>query len=622
MADYTPPGIRVEQVRRTTPPTPAEPTQMAAIVGPVYQVEKKEKAGEYTGMATSTLTYPKVKAGAVIDHGTDAEFPPTIYLVKDGEEYEVSAETTTASVGDLDGTATTLELPAGLEYIVAKEKSDGAPSGDGSFSSSTSTFITSGVRIGDWIKIGSVLTEIEAVVSETQVLVEGNGPAATTNQPFEVVRLLGRGAPYNETSEVLVSYRAARSDAAVVGTYLEAETTDDLRELFGENGFGSEENPLGYAMALALSAGGVKVAGVGINAKATSSVEYQAAAEALAPRPVHFTVALTMESGDQDVLIAAAKNRSRPAQKGERVIYISREYVGNRLLVASGTGATITATTFTKAGAGFGDGTGLVRIGDIIVVGNNEYTVSGVTTTMLTIASGTADTGAYNIYRPQSKSQQASQTAAIARGLGRAQDSHRVILCGPDKVKIPLNGEDQELDGMYWAAIKAGMRAGANPGQPLLNANIPFLTGVVKGSEYFTPDQLNIIAGGGWQLAVQDNDGAPCYIRDELTTSQSRDARFTQEAAVTAVDYAAVVFRNTLRSQVGTYNLTNRMLGLLRTTATAIATDLLTLPDTPFEVIEILSVERSESDQGKAVLEMRIEQNTPYTGATVRLLID
>lgn len=628
---YVEPGITVEQHLRDAVPVPQTSPQPAAIVGPVYQVVKKRSGPNfnYNGDGLADYTYPGMITGSVVEQST-----VKVYILKDGEEYDVSNDP------NVRKDAGKVDMPANLRHTVAAQKGDGSTAGT-ILTSPTSDFVAAGVQGGDEVRVGSTSTylEIASVLSPTQLELEV-APNPVLSGDFMVVRPLW-DTPGGDQSTVLISYRAARTDVAVVGpdAFLEVESTRDLTRLFGADGWSTDENPLGYGMSLALSASGRTVAGVGIDANKDAAAEYQRAAETLSLREVYNIAVLSMESSHQDSLINSANTMSRPENKGERTVFCSRTWPESAPVLpkipASRTGeikaAALSVIEVTAGTVGnSGDTFPALKPGDIVKLDTQELEVgtagvqltAGGTTLKIPLAADGAvqAPGAVIsvVRRPLSKSQQARTIASIARSVGNS----RVRMMGPDKVRLNIEGQNKTVSGYYLAAIKAGMRAGARVGQPLIRQPVPFLTGVVGGSDRFTQAQLNVIAGGGWQLAVQATQSSQPYIRDELTTDQSRGARAGQESAQAALDYAAKTYRDTLNLQVGDFNLSESKLSLIRATAQVITGELLSLRDEPFETIDVLSIERSETEEGRTVFEFAVDQNTPYLGGRVRLFVD
>jgi len=686
---YSKPGITVEQVISTAVAAARTPLLRAAVIGDVYQVEKQvEAAADYDGTAAS-LAYPGLKTGATVDQGDGATYPPQVWVQHDGDNYEVT-NITGVSVDE-----NSVDLPANLEYVVVKTQTDGAfsnPNGGNynTFVSSKGNFLGNAVRAGDHVKVGSDLHEIKAVDSSRQLSLRVGPAAAATAQTYTIVRRL--------EGEVLISYRAARADAAVVSKYLEVDSITELEDLFGEDAVGSDENPLGFAMSLALSASGTVVAGAGTNAEATSSsASWQKALEALERPGVYNIAALTMDTTLQDLVISHVNALSQPERRRERRCYIAREipetlerdgdggsrgYVlvdsnilrdGDGSFVTDGVEAgdvieidgetydvAVTPTSETElqvaqdldftpnvttvsTAVGTGDtaipltaATGFIAGGGSAIVydatnGLQEIAYSAVSSGSLTITAGSviasgahiapvlaANELAYGVAeREYSKDEMARNAGAVSRGLA----NERVTLIGPDKFTFSINGEDEELDAFYAAAIAAGQRSGARVGQPLTNTALPGPTTVNKGSDYFSELQLDEIAGEGWKLFVQDALSAPLYCRDDLTTRQGEGARYSTESDVVARDYAAYTLRRTMRNAVGRTRITPRTIQNVALTINGVINELLSEPFQPFLSLTLSSLEISASNEKKLTAVINATQSSEYSGTDITLVV-
>jgi len=595
---YSKPDITVTQIFEDIAAAAITPNLLPAVAGDVYQVEVKASAGTYFGSAAD-YNYPGKKSGAVIDTST---YAPKAYVQMEGTDYEVTDKSGVV----ID--ATDVSLPADLEETIAAQSTTGAHSVK-VFTDANATFITDGVRAGDFVKISTSKYEVGSVDSETQLTLLVT-PSETAPHTYTVVR--------NLLGTVRISYRAARTDSAVIGEYLEIGSLDDLKDLFGTDAITTPENPLGYGMYLAYAAGNCRVGGAGVDANESAASQYSACLDLFKRRRhAYFLVPLTLNRTYQDLFISHANGMSTPAKKKERRVYIARPMLENETLATGSDGATDTdGDTFTSASSTLQtDG---VKAGDKITIGTEDEGVikavdSETQCTLETAVTGDLTGQTFILKRYYSTAQMVENARAVAFGLGNM----RVTLLGPDQVTL----DGTAVDSFYLAAIKAGMRAGAQIGQPLINASVPMITAVNKGSDYFDEDQLDEIAGAGWQLAVQDAAGAPCYIRDELTTDQSVGPKKGQESEVIARDYAAYSYRDTLRPQVGNFNVTARTLKILQASVQAVNLTLMSLPYQPFTGLTIEKFAASTSDPGKVECRVKATQSDPYTGMDIEFVV-
>ena len=363
---YQKPGISIEYLIQATAATVQTPLLMPAVLGPVYQVENKRYAGVYKGL-TLTVNYPAQKSGAVVDQGAGSEYPPKVYIQHDGTDYDVTTLVAT--------TGSNVALTANLEHRVAAGSDDGVFKGTDQevFESAKANFITAGVAVGDYVKVGSAVYRIKQVESGTRLSLTVGPAAAASDQTYTIVRRL-RG-------DILISYRAARKDSDVVGKYLEADSVDALEDLFGEDAVGTHQNPLGLGMFLAMTAGGVKVAGSGIDPESsTPAVDYQDALESLERRYVYHIAPLTMDSSIHDLVIAHVDGLSQKERRRPRRAYISRS-TPTEEDVRTGTLGIVTAGRMDAADNPFTDFNAESIDGEVKALREGDVvTVAGLTT--------------------------------------------------------------------------------------------------------------------------------------------------------------------------------------------------------------------------------------------------
>lgn len=94
------------------------------------------------------------------------------------------------------------------------------------------------------------------------------------------------------------------------------------------------------------------------------------------------------------------------------------------------------------------------------------------------------------------------------------------------------------------------------------------ITGVV-GTEKFTKRQLNVIAGGGTYILIQDAIGGPVSSRHQLSTDLTSIE--TRELSITkVVDFTAKFLRLAVRKFIGVNNVDPSLLDSLGTTVNAV----------------------------------------------------
>lgn len=162
----------------------------------------------------------------------------------------------------------------------------------------------------------------------------------------------------------------------------------------------------------------------------------------------------------------------------------------------------------------------------------------------------------YQIVRPLSKDEQASNHAGIATSYG----SRRVYLVWPDFVEA----DGESVDGFFACAALCGMVAGFPPHQGFTNISLAGFEGASRSFEYFTSDQLDTMAGGGVYILTQDALDAQVFTRHQVSTDNTSVE--TRELSITkTLDYLSVVFRDTLKPFIGKWNIVRDTLRVMET---------------------------------------------------------
>jgi hypothetical protein len=112
----------------------------------------------------------------------------------------------------------------------------------------------------------------------------------------------------------------------------------------------------------------------------------------------------------------------------------------------------------------------------------------------------------------------------------------------PDQVAATINGLETLLPGFYAAAALAGMVGQNPPQQSLTRFPMTGLTQVKGSNDKFNSRQLNVMAGGGAWVMIQEAQGAPI---------------------TKVVDYTAKFLRRSLLNYIGRFNITQGFLDTL-----------------------------------------------------------
>lgn len=420
------------------------------------------------------------------------------------------------------------------------------------------------------------------------------------------------GAPITGKSSVYLSYRAVRRDvtslAARPGLLSFANTT----ELDASLSPISTDNPLalGFYFAL-LNAPGIRVTGTGVDAISADSpygtVEaFTRAAAFLEAYEVYAIAPLTHDNSVGQVFNTHVTVMSDPTNKGERIALFNPAAPTAKIdtIVASGTnGNSNAATTFDTGvvnlpalllNAGI-DPTGTIATTEglflDIASDSKKYSIQsiagGVVTIRITFAVGDNDDAYYSTTDlndsplPSALIQEsfairirgASLTnvdgsvdkqamAETYQGLALTYLNRRFWHFVPDKAAATLAGLEQQVEGFYLCAAVAGMIGQNPPQQSFTNFPMTGFTQVTGSNGYFSESQLDVIAGGGNYIVVQDTQGAPLTARMALTTDLTSIETRT-DSITKVVDFTAKFLRRGLRNFIGRFNITQGFLDSL-----------------------------------------------------------
>jgi len=164
------------------------------------------------------------------------------------------------------------------------------------------------------------------------------------------------------------------------------------------------------------------------------------------------------------------------------------------------------------------------------------------------------------IFRNLTKDEQAKKVSNMSSALS----SRRVVNIWPDYIEDGAKA----VDGVFAAAAIAGLNSSIAPHQPLTNVTVNGFTGVSRSTPFFTPGQLNIIAGGGtWIITKAPHnysaqEGA-IITRHQLTTDYT-DTNMSEFTITKNLDSIAKWLRDDLKILIGRYNNHPYSLDLIR----------------------------------------------------------
>ena len=398
-------------------------------------------------------------------------------------------------------------------------------------------------------------------------------------------------------AKAYVPYRAL-----LVNGSLEFNTISDISEIDTVLGKTIPANPLAYGVYKALENSNGQV--VNYISIATDDITgYTNSIETLSKHEeCYFVVPLTSDNATQQLFKSHVDTMSSKTKGLERVLFISKPSSNTQVLYGKKTGdngywtGTVpTTTTIEIPGATFiTDG---VRAGDSVRTaivtsdsGDVTYTTSSValvnSQTQLTLATASPalannSSNRIDIIRNLSRDEQAS---AIADQSG-SFDNRRDYVIWPD---LPIDDEGLEVPGHFLACSVAGLKSSVAPHQGITNYTLTGWSNMARSYKYFTPTQLNVIAGGGTMIVTQNAAGGEIYIRHQLS-SDNFDANRSELSITTNLDSITKFLRGDLKKLIGKYNNTESFHQLARTMITQKISYLMSITSTATAGAQITS---------------------------------
>lgn len=427
------------------------------------------------------------------------------------------------------------------------------------------------------------------------------------------LRSTPQGEAIDAVGPIYITYTAVRQDVTSRATQPGLLRFDDTTQLEEALAPINAENPLALGLFFSLlNAPGIQCTGLGVDAVSADSpfgtVEaFTRAAEYLEGYEVYAIVPLTHEATVHQAYSAHVSALSSPELKGERVALVNPSVPTNRIdtLVASGTdGASSGPTGLTfdtkvanlsaliQAAGTSPVGTIPVSSGLFLDIGSDakNYSIESVTGSLVTIrvtfAAGENDDSYYSVTDLNDPPLPATivdeafsvkvrgaalETAAgkdlngIAEtmaAVGQGYGNRRLWMTFPDQCRATIGGTDQLIDGFYMNAAIAGMVGQNPPQQSFTNFPIAGFTQVIGSDDTFNTSQLNIMAGGGTWIIIQEAQGAPLLSRMALTTDLTSIETRT-DSITKVVDYTAKFLRSSIRNFIGRFNITQGFLDSL-----------------------------------------------------------
>ena len=433
------------------------------------------------------------------------------------------------------------------------------------------------------IDILRVVDEIVYTKSSTGVLIDAD------NSCFTAVGLTaGTITTYNDKgnplatftdcpvmeAETYITYSALRTDLGRIGTI------ESVDQIVGAVGKISPENPLAFGLNVCLSNTTTAVRYIGVTSNNLAG--YTSAKDRLESYdPVYAIVLLTQDTGILSMFKNHAIAMSAAEESRWRIVIGSckmpeettlAEGIGtvsaleSNVIVFTGTGTPIESDKIAFM-------TDSVSPGDILRITtpsgiNEDYTIDTVVSEdQLTITKDKPFASIYSdvrfavLHKYTDRTDQANAVAAISKSFG----DKRFVNVFPDLCTIDGH---ENLPSYYLACAVAGGVGGLPSHYGFTNLSMAGITGVTHSNDYFSKSQLNIIAGGGTFIFVQESPESVPYVRHQLTTDMSA-IEFQELSFVKNFDYVSYICRDALKPFIGKWNITEQLLASVNTAVSA-----------------------------------------------------
>lgn len=422
------------------------------------------------------------------------------------------------------------------------------------------------------------------------------------------------GDPVDTRAPLYLSYSAVRLDTTSAADDPGLLRFDDTIQLEQAIGPISADNPLALGLFFSLvNAPGIQVTGLGVDAISADSPDgtveaFTRAAEYLEAFEVYAIAPLTHDESVGQVFNTHVSFMSEPEQRGERVVMWNPRRPTNALdtLVGSGTnGDALTTLTFDTKIVNLSallQNAGVSPIGTIpvdegvfldIASDSLRYSVKSVSGSKITVRVaatefplGSNDDDFYaeqdlplpligELFSIRVRGRalvtidgkpDKNAIAETVNQLGASFGNRRFWMTFPEKCRASIGGLEQLIEGYYMNAATVGAIGQQPPQQSFTNFPIAGFTGVVGSNDTFSEAQLDVMAGGGTYIFIQEGQGTPIFSRFALTTDLTSIETRT-DSVNKVVDFTAKFMRSSLRNFIGRFNITQGFLDTLSTTA-------------------------------------------------------
>ena len=503
-------------------------------------------------------------------------FPPQVEVTQ-------TQKTFSPTLIEPDLTAAMIGPAYHVEYVDTSVKSPYNP-----FSGSQTTLTLNNIQSGMKLDTNSVYVDL---VNDTGAVVGqavGSRYIVSSGLTFNNNQVI---LPANATwtnASIYVGYRALRSDMSDFYLY------DSLASIESDFGDVTSMNPLGLALNVGLENSNAAVYSFATQADGYNGLNYSGqeadwhilAQEAASTKEIYAFAPVTSDSGDVifSSYTAYVEAASLPTAKHECLVICGPTIPWTNAANPAFNKAA-TATTISIDAASIGDRRTFRLFPDVVFVPEVRH-ISTINRAYVQAMynngfSTTVGISAYlneNITFLSTNSEPgfAGYSVQITPGVGeeitdalwRALVSHayaKGIFTFNVLVPVPIS--------VVGAPAVAGQISGKAPEQPLTNVQVAGISSTKYGSDWFTESQLNTIASGGVYILKQAKPTSAIVCRHQLSTDMS-SIEYRELSILTALDYSAKFYRNTVGSFIGKYVINPTALNMV-TLALKGASDLL-----------------------------------------------
>ncbi len=446
--------------------------------------------------------------------------------------------------------------------------------------------------------------------------------SGNVNISAEILRNPVTGIPFDPAiSTLYIQYRGLRKDLSPLALepgMIRLSNIDDLETLLGPI---TEENPLALAMYFAmLNAPNITINGLGVDEISATYPEgtpdaYSRAIKFSSAYELYAMAPLSQEEVVHRLFETHVKDLEKPANENsqrERRVYINPKMPTRAMdkIVSSGLAANTPVSTTNQINLDVNSSSALLALGinpavpitydqqvylKVIVNGvTKNYSISAVNgvnttlrttfttgqnadsffeiiplTTLIVNAPWSLDIRGAALLIPGSTLPDTLKIAETVNQYAQTYKHRRITYLFNEEDIAPVSGLNKKIKGYYVCSAYTGVNAYQRPQQPLSNFPINGFNGTVKTKGYFEDKELNIIAGGGVMIMINDADGLPIYARHQLTTDVT-SVEVQEDSILRALDTTALLMRARIKRFLGNRNITPDLYNDLATLIDAI----------------------------------------------------